>query len=76
MTFQGADYSFQVLPEPLSPEPTFHILREDKIVLDLKAQGDNWVEETTGVSTTFIQALGKAISETGTIISPIGATKP
>ena len=61
MQFQGADYSFEVLPEPLSATPTYQVLREGKVVFRLRNQGDTWVEEATGAATAFVQALGAAI---------------
>jgi hypothetical protein len=63
MQFQGADYSFEVLPEPLSATPTFQILREGKVVFRLRDQGEAWVEEATGAATAFVQALGAAIQK-------------
>lgn len=63
MQFQGADYSFQVLPEPLSPVPTYQVLREGKVVFRLRDQGDAWVEEASGAGTAFVQALGAAIRQ-------------
>lgn len=61
MQFQGADYSFKVVPEPLSTLPTFQVLRDEKIVFRIRLQGDTWVEEATGAATAFFQALGAAI---------------
>lgn len=61
MQFQGADYSFEVLPEPLSAAPTYQVLREGKVVFRLRNQGDAWVEEATGAATAFVQGLGAAI---------------
>jgi hypothetical protein len=61
MQFQGADYSFEVLPEPLSTAPTYQVLREGKVVFRIRLQENTWVEEATGTATAFVQALGAAI---------------
>ena len=63
MPFQGAHYHFEVLPESLDTIPTYHVLREGKVVFNLRRIGDTWVEETSGASTAFVQALGAAIRQ-------------
>ena len=66
MQFKGAHYTFQVLPESTGQEPTYRVLREGKTEFHLKVHGHTWVEESSGVGTAFIQALGKAIEKLST----------
>lgn len=63
MPFQGANYHFEVLPEPVSLHTIYHILREGKVVFNLRYSGDTWIEESSGASTAFVQALGAAIRQ-------------
>ncbi|HTJ14495.1 MAG TPA: hypothetical protein VL547_20795 [Dinghuibacter sp.] len=63
MPFQGANYHFEVLPETFSLDTIYHILREGKVVFNLRYRGDTWIEESSGASTAFVQALGAAIRQ-------------
>jgi hypothetical protein len=63
MPFQGANYHFEVLPEAFNATQVYHILREGKVVFNLRRQGDTWIEDSSGASTEFVQALGAAIRQ-------------
>jgi hypothetical protein len=61
MTFQGADYTFEVLPETTPQGTRYNILRDNVIVFDLCRDGEVWIDAHSGLTSAFVRELGNAI---------------